>query len=50
MQGLRSASSEGGRPGAATGVYALEWAMDELAIALKLDPLELRLRCRRSKY
>jgi xanthine dehydrogenase YagR molybdenum-binding subunit len=32
-------------PSAATGVYALECAMDELAIALKLDPLELRLRC-----
>src|SRR5262249_24919529 len=32
-------------PGAATGVYALECAMDALAIALKLDPLELRLRC-----
>jgi xanthine dehydrogenase YagR molybdenum-binding subunit len=32
-------------PGAATGVFALECAMDELAIALKLDPLELRLRC-----
>jgi xanthine dehydrogenase YagR molybdenum-binding subunit len=32
-------------PGAATGVYALESAMDELAVALKLDPLELRLRC-----
>jgi xanthine dehydrogenase YagR molybdenum-binding subunit len=32
-------------PGAATGVYALECAMDELAVALKLDPLELRLRC-----
>jgi xanthine dehydrogenase YagR molybdenum-binding subunit len=31
-------------PGAATGVYALECAMDELAIALKLDPVELRLR------
>jgi xanthine dehydrogenase YagR molybdenum-binding subunit len=31
-------------PGAATGVYALECAMDELAIALKLDPLELRRR------
>src|SRR5262249_49688643 len=26
-------------------VYALESAMDELAVALKLDPLELRLRC-----
>jgi xanthine dehydrogenase YagR molybdenum-binding subunit len=32
-------------PGAATGVYALECAMDELAVALQLDPLELRLRC-----
>jgi len=32
-------------PGAATGVYALECAMDELAVALNLDPLELRLRC-----
>lgn len=32
-------------PGAATGVYALECAMDELAVTLKLDPLELRLRC-----
>jgi xanthine dehydrogenase YagR molybdenum-binding subunit len=32
-------------PGATTGVYALECAMDELAVALKLDPLELRLRC-----
>jgi xanthine dehydrogenase YagR molybdenum-binding subunit len=32
-------------PSAAPGVYALECAMDELAIALKLDPLELRLRC-----
>ena len=32
-------------PGGATGVYALECAMDELAVALKLDPLELRLRC-----
>jgi xanthine dehydrogenase YagR molybdenum-binding subunit len=32
-------------PGAATGVYALECAMDELAVALKLDPVELRLRC-----
>jgi xanthine dehydrogenase YagR molybdenum-binding subunit len=31
-------------PGATTGVYALECAMDELAVALKLDPLELRLR------
>jgi xanthine dehydrogenase YagR molybdenum-binding subunit len=32
-------------PGAATGVHALECAMDELATALKLDPIELRLRC-----
>ncbi len=31
-------------PGAATGVYGLECAMDELAVALKLDPLELRRR------
>jgi len=32
-------------PSAASGVHALECAMDELAVALKLDPLELRLRC-----
>jgi xanthine dehydrogenase YagR molybdenum-binding subunit len=32
-------------PAATTGVYALESAMDELAVALRLDPLELRLRC-----
>ena len=32
-------------PSAATGVYGLECAMDELAVALKVDPLELRLRC-----
>jgi xanthine dehydrogenase YagR molybdenum-binding subunit len=38
-------SSDMRAPGAATGVYALESAMDELAIALKLDPMELRLRC-----
>lgn len=31
-------------PGAASGVYALECAMDELAVALDLDPMELRLR------
>ncbi len=31
-------------PGAASGVYGLECAMDELAAALKLDPLEFRLR------
>jgi xanthine dehydrogenase YagR molybdenum-binding subunit len=38
-------SSDMRAPGAATGVYALESAMDELAIALKLDPVDLRLRC-----
>jgi xanthine dehydrogenase YagR molybdenum-binding subunit len=32
-------------PSAAPGVYALESAMDELAVALKLDPVEFRLRC-----
>jgi xanthine dehydrogenase YagR molybdenum-binding subunit len=31
-------------PGEATGVYALESAVDELAYELKIDPLELRLR------
>jgi xanthine dehydrogenase YagR molybdenum-binding subunit len=31
-------------PGATTGVYALECAMDELAVALRIDPLQLRLR------
>ncbi|MBV9585412.1 MAG: xanthine dehydrogenase family protein molybdopterin-binding subunit, partial [Alphaproteobacteria bacterium] len=31
-------------PGEVSGVYALESAMDELAVALKLDPVELRLR------
>lgn len=30
-------------PGVATGTYALEVAMDELAYKLKMDPLELRL-------
>ena len=30
-------------PGEASGVYALESAMDELAYALKIDPIELRL-------
>jgi xanthine dehydrogenase YagR molybdenum-binding subunit len=30
-------------PGVATGTYALEVAMDELAYELKIDPLELRL-------
>jgi xanthine dehydrogenase YagR molybdenum-binding subunit len=38
-------SSDMRAPGAASGVYALESAMDELAVALKLDPMELRLRC-----
>ena len=31
-------------PGAATGVPALETAMDELSYKLKIDPLELRLK------
>jgi xanthine dehydrogenase YagR molybdenum-binding subunit len=31
-------------PGEATGSFALEVAMDELAVACKLDPIELRLR------
>jgi xanthine dehydrogenase YagR molybdenum-binding subunit len=31
-------------PGEASGVFALESAMDELAVALNIDPLELRLR------
>jgi xanthine dehydrogenase YagR molybdenum-binding subunit len=32
-------------PGAAPALFALESAMDELAVKLKLDPIELRLRC-----
>jgi xanthine dehydrogenase YagR molybdenum-binding subunit len=32
-------------PSAASAVFVLESAMDELSVALKLDPLELRLRC-----
>ncbi len=31
-------------PGEATGTFALESAMDELAVALKMDPVALRLR------
>jgi xanthine dehydrogenase YagR molybdenum-binding subunit len=31
-------------PGEVSGIFALESAMDELAIALNLDPVELRLR------
>ncbi|MGK7905476.1 MAG: xanthine dehydrogenase family protein molybdopterin-binding subunit [Hormoscilla sp.] len=31
-------------PGHASGMFALESAMDELAYALKMDPIELRLR------
>lgn len=31
-------------PGEASGVFALECAMDELAVALSIDPVELRLR------
>jgi xanthine dehydrogenase YagR molybdenum-binding subunit len=32
-------------PSAASALFALESAMDEVAVALKLDPVELRLRC-----
>jgi len=38
-------SSDMRAPGAATGVYALESAMDELAVALNMDPVALRLKC-----
>jgi xanthine dehydrogenase YagR molybdenum-binding subunit len=38
-------SSDMRAPGAASGVYALESAMDELAVALRIDPLKLRLQC-----
>ncbi|MDG3005332.1 xanthine dehydrogenase family protein molybdopterin-binding subunit [Paludisphaera mucosa] len=31
-------------PGAVWGLFALESAMDELAVALKVDPIELRLK------
>src|SRR5262245_18815237 len=31
-------------PGAAWGLYALECVMDELAVRLRMDPLELRLK------
>jgi xanthine dehydrogenase YagR molybdenum-binding subunit len=31
-------------PGESSGVFALESAMDELAVALNMDPVELRLR------
>jgi len=31
-------------PGEASGAYALECAMDELAVALQMDPIELRRR------
>jgi xanthine dehydrogenase YagR molybdenum-binding subunit len=31
-------------PGEASGVFALESAMDELSVALNIDPVELRLR------
>jgi xanthine dehydrogenase YagR molybdenum-binding subunit len=31
-------------PGEASGIFALESAMDELAVALDIDPVELRLR------
>ena len=32
-------------PSAASALFALESAMDEVAVALKLDPVDLRLRC-----
>lgn len=38
-------SSDMRAPSAAPGLFALESAMDELAVALKMDPLELRLKC-----
>ena len=41
---LATSSSMRG-PGAATALFALESAMDELAVKLNLDPIELRLRC-----
>ncbi|MPY74579.1 MAG: molybdopterin-dependent oxidoreductase [Alphaproteobacteria bacterium] len=31
-------------PGEASGIFAIESAMDELAVALNIDPVELRLR------
>ncbi len=31
-------------PGETTGVFALETAMDELAVALKMDPIDLRMK------
>jgi xanthine dehydrogenase YagR molybdenum-binding subunit len=31
-------------PGESPGIYALESAMDELAVALKIDPVDLRLK------
>jgi xanthine dehydrogenase YagR molybdenum-binding subunit len=31
-------------PGAAWGLFALESAMDELAVALRMDPIDLRMR------
>lgn len=31
-------------PGEASGVFALESALDELAVALKIDPIEFRIR------
>src|SRR5436853_6864384 len=31
-------------PGEVSGIYALESAIDELAVSLNIDPIELRLR------
>ncbi|MDB6092773.1 MAG: aromatic aldehyde oxidoreductase molybdenum-binding subunit [Verrucomicrobia bacterium] len=37
-------------PGEAPGMYALESAMDELAVALKMDPVQLRLANRTANH
>ena len=34
-------------PGEATGTFAIETAMDELAYALAMDPVELRVKGRK---
>jgi xanthine dehydrogenase YagR molybdenum-binding subunit len=36
-------------PGEVSGIFALESAMDELAVALNIDPIELRLRNERER-
>jgi xanthine dehydrogenase YagR molybdenum-binding subunit len=37
-------------PGESPGIYALETAMDELAVALKMDPVQLRLANMTNKH